>query len=360
MAEIEQTIAEKIADELDAGEAPAAQPGMATLHGGPGTAQGLNYAPGVAPSGDNIGPNEGAGTRPLGGDYVSPEVTTTADAAQERAEAFAATVAQVKIDRAIADASLRRVPPRSRFFEWVRRRIRTSRRKDQIMSTDDNPFPGPAEDVTTAEGMSVDDAVASAYDDHDRARNGIAEGERENVGQYLKYHADAAGTTVINGLDALIAPAITLRHGSQHDKRTLLGDLVDNYNIRDIPTVQSQAPEYGPPAAGADGQAPSTEAEADAVVQDFIAANPIAQDHEIQDFMIHVVGDMRAKGFQPDLGQAFEIAVANHPRYSGQAQGDEVARARAAGGQVSGSGSSSPNQTSDDVADIINELTPSW
>ena len=109
MAEIEQKIAEKVADELEASQAPAAQPGTSTLHGGPGTVQGLNYAPGVAPSGDNIGPNEGAGTRPLGGDYVSP--TGGADAAddeQERAEAYAAVVAQVKIDNAISDESLRR------------------------------------------------------------------------------------------------------------------------------------------------------------------------------------------------------------------------------------------------------------
>ena len=39
------------------------------------------------------------------------------------------------------------------------------------MSTDDEPiFPGPAEDVTTAEGMSVDDAVASPHIDDHRPR----------------------------------------------------------------------------------------------------------------------------------------------------------------------------------------------
>ena len=109
MAATETKIAEKIADELEASQAPAAQPGTSMLHGGKGTVQGLNYAPGVAPSGDNIGPNEGSGTRPLGGDYVSP--TGGAEAgndAQERAEAFAALVAQVKIDNAASDESLRR------------------------------------------------------------------------------------------------------------------------------------------------------------------------------------------------------------------------------------------------------------
>ena len=109
MAEIEQTIAEKIADELGAGEAPAAQPGTSALHGGPGTVQSLNYSPGSAPSGDNAGLNEGAGTRPLGGDYVSPTGgAEAADDAQERAEAFAALVRQVKIDNAASDESLKR------------------------------------------------------------------------------------------------------------------------------------------------------------------------------------------------------------------------------------------------------------
>ena len=232
------------------------------------------------------------------------------------------------------------------------------------MSNETNIFPGADADVTTAEGMSVDDAATSAFDDHQRATDGIAEGERESVGKYLKGHADAVGVSVIDGLTSLIEPAVTLRHGSMQDKRALLGHIVDNYGIEDVPTVQSQAPEYGPPAAGADGQPIITEAEAEATVAQFISENPVAQDAQIQDFMIHVVGDMRSRGYQPDLAQAFEIAVANHPHYSAQAQGarqaDEVARARAASGQVSGSGSSSPNQTSDDVADIISELTPGW
>ena len=110
MAEIEETIAEKVADELDAGDVPAAPSGMTTLHGGPGTAESLNYSPGSSASGGGVaGLHEGAGTRPLAGTYVSP--TGGADgaaAAQERDAAYAAVVAQVKIDRANSDASLRR------------------------------------------------------------------------------------------------------------------------------------------------------------------------------------------------------------------------------------------------------------
>ena len=230
------------------------------------------------------------------------------------------------------------------------------------MSTEQDIFPGAGEDVTTDEGMSIADAATSAFDDADRRENGIAEGERENLGKYLKGHADAVGTTVIAGLNSLIEPAITMRHGTQDQKRALLGHFVDEYEIRDIPAAQSQPVEYGPPAAGADGQPVVSEAEGMAVVERFISENPVAADEVIQDHMIHIIGDMRAQGFRPDLGRALEIATANHPRYSEQAQAarqaGEVARAKAASVQVSGSGTTSPNQAGDDLASILDELTP--
>ena len=110
MAEVEKAIAEQVADELDTGEVPAAQPGMSQLHGGPGTTPSTHYSPGSSTSGGGVvGQHEGAGTRPLAGDYVLPTGgAEDADTAQERADAYAALVAQVKIDRAISDASLRR------------------------------------------------------------------------------------------------------------------------------------------------------------------------------------------------------------------------------------------------------------
>ena len=223
-------------------------------------------------------------------------------------------------------------------------------------------FPGPDPDTTTDLGMSIDDASASAYDDWDRGENGIAEGERENLGKHLKFHADSAGTTVINGLNNLIEPAVTLRHGSQDQKRALLGHIVDEYGIQDVPMAQSAAVEYGPPALGEAGQPVVTEAEAMAAISGFISANPIAADERIQEHMIHIVSDMRRQGYQPDLGRALEIAVGNDARYAPAArqaqQASEVARAKAAGVQVSGSGSSTPNQVSDDLASIINEITP--
>ena len=76
------------------------------------------------------------------------------------------------------------------------------------MSNETDVFPGAAEDVSNDDGMSVADAVSSSYDDHERATDGIAEGERENLGKYLKSHFDAVGMTVIDGLDSLIQPAL--------------------------------------------------------------------------------------------------------------------------------------------------------
>ena len=214
----------------------------------------------------------------------------------------------------------------------------------------DAPFDG--------KGMTVDDAVASSYDDHQTATDGIAEGDRVKIGQNLKYHADSAGVSVVDGLDALLQPAITLRHGSQQDKRALMGHFVDEYAVQDVPMAAQAAPaEYGP-AEGA------TAAENRTTVENFIAANPIAADAQIQEGMTHVLGDMARQGFQPDLGRALQIAIDHHPHYSQQAQqaqqAGQVAEARAAAVQVSGSGTSSPNQTSDDLADIISELTPSF
>ena len=109
MAEIEQAIAEKLAAELDAAEGEAAKPGTSSFHGGPGSSVGLNYSPESSASGGTVvGHHEAGGTRPFT-DFVDPTGDGN-DAATEqaRADSFAEVVAQVKIDRAIADESLRR------------------------------------------------------------------------------------------------------------------------------------------------------------------------------------------------------------------------------------------------------------
>ena len=81
-------------------------------------------------------------------------------------------------------------------------------------------------------GMTPDDAATSAFDDHDRAHHGIAEGEREEIGGFLKGHADAAGTTVRDGLNALISPAVALRHGNMETKRHVVGQIIDDYSVQ--------------------------------------------------------------------------------------------------------------------------------
>ena len=126
-------------------------------------------------------------------------------------------------------------------------------------------------------GMSVDDAATSAYDDADRAQNGIAEGEREGMGQWLKSHADHAGTTVHEGLQSLVQTAAVIRNGDQATKREMLGFLVDQYGVRGVPGVEEPAPqfdEFGDPVGRAPQQAIASEAAAMEGVHEFIRANP--------------------------------------------------------------------------------------
>ena len=108
MADTEREIVEKLVDGLEADEATAAQPGMESMHGGPGTSPGLNYSPGATPGGGAYGQHEGAETRPLAGDYVAPTGGAEgADTIQAREDAYRAAVAQKKIDHAATVASLR-------------------------------------------------------------------------------------------------------------------------------------------------------------------------------------------------------------------------------------------------------------
>ena len=229
------------------------------------------------------------------------------------------------------------------------------------MTDEANVFPGPAEDVTNNDGMSVEDAASSSFDDWDRGQNGIAEGERESLGQHLKSHADAVGVTVIGGLNSLIEPAVALHTGDMTAKRKVIGDLIDAHNIHPVPEAEAApvAVEYGQPAHDGNGGQVVSEEAGLAHVQDFISANPVAADELIQDHMTHIVADMRAQGYQPDLGRALEIAIQHHPRYSDTArqaqEAQQVARARQASVQISGGGAMTPDTVSDDLDDIISE-----
>ena len=105
------------------------------------------------------------------------------------------------------------------------------------------------------------------------------------------------------------------------------------------------------------------EGQANAAIQTFVAANPIAQDGEIQERMISVAQDMRAQGYQPRLDVMLSHAVQNDPRYSEQARRSQedaqVSRAKSANVQISGGGNSpSGAGQSADVGDILDELVP--
>ena len=91
-------------------------------------------------------------------------------------------------------------------------------------------------------GMTAEDAATAAYDGWDEAEHGISEGDRKEMGGYLKFHADAAGTDVKTGLGALVETAAVLRNASQEDKRGMLGHLADTYDIRPMPSAEAPTP----------------------------------------------------------------------------------------------------------------------
>ena len=106
----------------------------------------------------------------------------------------------------------------------------------------DNPNPGGYEGDQGASddtGMTPTDAAESSYDDWDRGQHGIAEGERQPMGQWLKYNADYVGTTVRDGLESLVGTASALRNGSQQEKRAMLGHLIDEYQVSPEPTAEA-------------------------------------------------------------------------------------------------------------------------
>ena len=214
-------------------------------------------------------------------------------------------------------------------------------------------------------GMSVEDAATSAYDDYDRGENGIAEGEREPMGKWLKSNADHVGTTVRDGLVNLVDTATVLRNGSQDQKRQMLGHLIDNHNVRPEPTAEA-APQYdatGDPDMAQPLRPILDQAQANEAVSDFVQANPVASDPSIQQAMISVAEDMVRQGHTPHLPTMLEHAVNGDPRYSQAAaqakEADHLKRAKAASVGVSGGGNTaSAAGKSSDVGDILDELVP--
>ena len=220
------------------------------------------------------------------------------------------------------------------------------------------------ENQSDESGLTVEDAVASSFDDWDRGENGIAEGEREGMGKWLKGHADHAGTSVSEGLGALVQTAAVLRNSDQQTKREMLGHLADTYDIRPFPSAEEQAPqvdEFGDPV-GQHPQPALTEDQAAATVSQFVAANPVCEDETIARTMIEVAAEMRRQGLVANLPTMLHHAPANDPRYSEAARATQesahTARARAAAVQVSGGGSVTPSGGGDDVGDILDELVP--
>ena len=222
-------------------------------------------------------------------------------------------------------------------------------------------------------GMSVDDAAESAFDDHDRLRNGIAEGERVEMGRHLKGLADSVGLSVRDGLGTVIKPFIDLGSGDIKKQRAVIDGLIDHYSITPVPEAAPAAAEYEQPIA--------TEAQAEVAIQAFTEANPLAADPHVLGAMVDIAHETRRQGYQPSIQQVYAAAVSADARFAGQvreaqaeqakqqrhaehqrqaADPERVARAKQAGVQVSGSGVAAANQASDDLGAIIGEMTPHW
>ena len=225
----------------------------------------------------------------------------------------------------------------------------------------ENPtYEGSGESASDDTGMTPADAVESAYDSWDEQAHGISEASRQTWGPELKKMADHEGTNVRDGVNALVSSHINKRYGSPEIKRQALGAEIDAYQIYPVPEAEA-APQAADHGFTDTGQSIQNEEQAHAAIQDFVAANPAAQDAAIQERMIEVAGEMQRQGFQPHLGTMYQHAVAQDPRFNDQArraqQDDQVARAKAASVQVSGGANSAGSvNASDEIDDIIREM----
>ena len=220
------------------------------------------------------------------------------------------------------------------------------------------------ESASDESGMTVEDAATSTYNDWDAKEHGISESDRTEWGPELQKIPTQEGTNVRDGINTLVSSHINKRYGSPDIKRQALGADIDAYQINPLPTAEAapEAVDHGN-AMAETGQTFETEGQAQAAIQDFVAANPVAADPQIQDLMIDVATDMRAKGYQPRLDAVLHHALQADPRFSEQARqasdADQVGRARAANVQVSGSGNStSAASQATDVGAILDELVP--
>ena len=220
--------------------------------------------------------------------------------------------------------------------------------------------PGPSEAPPDESGMDVETAVESAFNDWDEKEHGISEASRTEWGPELKKIADHEGTNVRDGINTLVASHINKRYGNNEIKRQAIGADIDAYQINALPTAEA-APQGVNHGFTDTGPVIQNEEQAHTAIQDFVAANPAAQDAAIQERMIEVASDMRAQGYEPHLGTMFQHAVQADPRFNEGVrraqQNDEVARAKAASVQVTGGGNSiGAAPKSDDIGAILNEL----
>ena len=148
---------------------------------------------------------------------------------------------------------------------------------------------------STDAGMSVGDATESAYNDWDTKENGISEAERSAWGPELQKLAVHEGTSVRHGINSLVSAHINKRYGTPEAKQLALAAEIDAYQINPMP--QPAAPDEFAAPVNEQQQEGMSEDQASHAVHDFVRANPVADDPQIQSSMLQVARRHAATGF---------------------------------------------------------------
>ena len=237
---------------------------------------------------------------------------------------------------------------------------------------------------TRRTNRDIHDAATSAYDDHDRKANGLAEVDAHIIGRQLKPLADHEGVSVPDGMAALTRQHVALRYGNPEAKRQTLAQVMDGYGV--VPQVGDQMIEARENSerlsAALNDPGDARHDEAVALVQQDWAARQVggyqqqvgqyeqqidgfaratdnkgnlAHPHfaEVYEDMVGIAEATTARGKQPDLQTVYRQALLENPRLR---QAEQVRRARQGAGMLSGSGGADTGHrgdTSDDLDSII-------
>ena len=232
--------------------------------------------------------------------------------------------------------------------------------------------------------QDIHDAATSAYDDHDRAANGLAEVDAHIIGRQLKPMADAEGVSVPQGMAALVRQHAVMRYGDPETKRQAWTQSADHYGVKTHVVQQGidEQETHARLSEALNDPADALHEHAVALVNQDWAARQVgpyeqhvgqyeqqidgfaratddkgnlAHPHfaEVYEDMVGIAEATTARGKQPDLQTVYRQALLENPRLR---QAEQVRRARQGSGMLSGSGGADTGHrgdTGDDLDSII-------